>query len=68
MTLFLLLDHLRLEIGDAVLGAGVYARAAVGAEARSDVSAEVRNFHRALLARLLALFTADTARCTQLAG
>lgn len=58
---------LPLEEGDAVLGAGFYARAAVGAQLGGDIGAEVGDLHRALLTRLFALFTADTAGVTQLA-
>ena len=58
---------LSLEEGDAVLGAGVDACAAVGAQFGSDISAEVGDLHRALLTRFFALFTADTADIAQLA-
>lgn len=58
---------LPLEKSDAVLGTGVDACAAVGAKVGGDIRAEVGDLHRALLTRLFALFTADTADIAQLA-
>ena len=51
-----------------MLGAGLYTGSAVCAELGGDVCAEVRDLDGALLAGFLALFTADTAGGTQLAG
>ena len=51
-----------------MLGAGVDARAAVGAKRGGDIRAEVSDLHRALLTRFFALFTADTADIAELAG
>ena len=51
-----------------MLGTGFDARAASGAEVGRDCRTEVGHLDRALRARFLALFAANAARGTQLAG